>query len=400
MSEAVGGKLAANIIHFVRVLRRAGLPVGPKQALDAVRAVALVGVRQRDDFYHALSSVLLTRRDQRDIFDQAFQVFWRNPKFLERMIGLMLPGITNPEDEAPQLSPRVAEALQSGQNDAPPPEKQEIELDAALTLSRQEKLQSRDFEKMSLAELAAAKAIIARMRLSFPPLPTRRLQPDRHGHRLDGRATLRASLRTPGQISLRFAGPREKPPPLVILCDISGSMERYSRLLLHFIHAITSDQDRVAVFLFGTRLTNITRSLRYRDVDAALGEIGRRVQDWSGGTRIGDCLHDFNRLWSRRVLGQGATVLLITDGLDKEAGIGLAPAAERLAKSCRRLIWLNPLLRFDGFQARAAGVRTLLPYVDEFRPVHNLDSLAALATALTQPAGRRGSRNFLREYGG
>lgn len=400
MSDASGGKLAANIIHFVRVLRRAGLPVGPKQALDAVRAVELVGIRQRDDFYHALSSVLLTRRDQREIFDQAFQVFWRNPKFLERMIGLMLPSMTNPEDEAPQLSPRVAEALQSGQNDAPPPEKQEIELDAALTMSQQEKLQSRDFEKMSLAELAAAKAIIARMRLSFPPLPTRRLRPDHHGHRFDGRATLRASLRNQGQISLRFAGPKLKPPPLVILCDISGSMERYSRLLLHFIHAITSDRDRVAVFLFGTRLTNITRSLRYRDVDEALGEIGRRVQDWSGGTRIGECLQDFNRLWSRRVLGQGATLLLITDGLDKDAGSGLAPAAERLAKSCRRLIWLNPLLRFDGFQAKAAGIRTLLPYVDEFRPVHNLDSLAALATALAQPAGRRGGQNYLKEYGG
>jgi uncharacterized protein with von Willebrand factor type A (vWA) domain len=189
-------------------------------------------------------------------------------------------------------------------------------------------------------------------------------------------------------ISLVRAAPRELHPPLVVLCDISGSMNPYSRMFLHFLHAITNDRDRVTVFVFGTRLTNITRALRHRDVDVAMAKVAEAIQDWSGGTRIGASLREFNWKWSRRVLGQNACVLLVSDGLDREAGEGLGEEMERLAKSCRYLVWLNPLLRYDKFEARPAGVRAMLPHVDLVLPVHNLKSLVDLARTLNRPLTR------------
>ncbi|MBT5415443.1 MAG: VWA domain-containing protein, partial [Rhodospirillaceae bacterium] len=208
--------------------------------------------------------------------------------------------------------------------------------------------------------------------------------------RIDMRASLRASLRSGGaEIPLHRRRPRRRRPPLVILCDISGSMSRYSRMMIHFLHAVTNDRDRVHTFVFGTRLTSITRHLRLRDVDEALEKVGGSVQDWDGGTRIGHCLHEFNAVWSRRVLGQGAVVLLITDGLDRDAGEGLEGEIERLHKSCRRLIWLNPLLRYDEFQPKSLGMRAILPHVDDFRSIHNLESLEHLAAALGRTGPRR-----------
>jgi uncharacterized protein with von Willebrand factor type A (vWA) domain len=220
-------------------------------------------------------------------------------------------------------------------------------------------------------------------------LPTRRFRPDPLGARIDMRATLRAALRSADSIPLRRRSARRRHPPLVILCDISGSMSRYSRLILHFMHAVTNDRDRVHTFLFGTRLTNITRQLRHRDIDVALEKVGASVEDWSGGTRIGRCLAEFNNQWSRRVLGQGAVVLFISDGLDRDGGEGLAKEMERLHKSCRRLIWLNPLLRYEAYEPRSLGARSIMPHVDEFRPVHNLESLADLTRVLSEPVSRR-----------
>jgi hypothetical protein len=225
------------------------------------------------------------------------------------------------------------------------------------------------------------------MRLGRPRVATRRFRPAVHGRRADMRATMRASLRAGGEIAtLKRKERARRAPPLVVLCDISGSMSGYSRMFLHFLHAVTSDGDRVSSFLFGTRLTNITRYLRTRDVDDAVARVSDAIEDWSGGTRIGSCLHAFNRDWSRRVLGQGAHVLLITDGLDREQDGRLEAEMERLHRSCKRLVWLNPLLRFDGFQAKASGIRAMLPHVDEFRPVHNLESLETLVEALGDKA--------------
>ncbi|MCC3306249.1 vWA domain-containing protein [Sneathiella sp. HT1-7] len=388
-----GGTFAENIMHFARTLRRAGLPVGPGRVIEAIRAVEVAGIRRRDDFYWTLHSVFVNRRDQWDIFDQAFHVFWRNPELLKKMMDMMLPTTfldSTKRDDQPELSRRLSEAL------APSPapdteqenEQEEIEINATLTASESELLQSKDFESMSAEEMEEAKKAMARMRLPIMEVKTRRQRADFHGGVVDMRRTLRASLRSGGaSIPLRFKSRVTRHPPLIIICDISGSMTQYSRMLLHFMHAITNDRDRVHTFVFGTRLTNITRYMRYRDVDAALDAVSEKVEDWSGGTRIGATVKEFNKFWSRRVLGQGAVVLFISDGLDRDAGEGLGVEMERLHKSCRQLIWLNPLLRYQGFEPRSKGVKAILPHVDQFRTIHNLNSLKDLADILSNPMG-------------
>ncbi|TMH27484.1 MAG: VWA domain-containing protein [Betaproteobacteria bacterium] len=388
-------RLAENIMHFTRVLRMAGLPVGPAKVIAAIDAVEAVGIANREDFRAALESVLIERHDQQTLFEQAFELFWRNPRLLERMMQLLLPKIYGraPRDasEAP-LPARLAEALApASDRSAAEREQREVELDAALSFSPREVLQSKDFESMSVDELAQVKAMIARLRLPLPELVTRRTRPADRGVEVDLRASLRAMASARGVVvPLAWRERRRRHPPLVVLCDISGSMDRYSRMLLLFLHAITNDQDRVHVLLFGTRLTNITRHLKQRDVDVAIARVSVAVSDWAGGTRIGACLSEFNRRWSRRLLAQGAIVLLISDGLDSDVGEGLAKEMERLHKSCRRLIWLNPLLRYAGFEARPAGIRAMLPYVDEFLPVHNLRSLKQLAHAFAHRMLLRG----------
>ena len=386
------GLLLANLMHFARTLRAAGLPVGPGKVIDAVQAVQAVGITDRRDFYWTLHAVFVNRPDQRLIFDQAFHVFWRNPDLLKKMMALVLPEMRVPgeEDRGAEMARRLAEALHPNRGEpAAEPEEVETEIDAVMTFSDREQLRTMDFDKMSLDELARAKAAIARLRLPVQDVPTRRFAPDRHGARADLRATLRAALRSGGLIELKRKSPRRRPPPLVVLCDISGSMSRYSRIFLHFMHTVTNDRDRVYTFVFGTRLTNITRYLRHRDVDLALERVGEAVADWSGGTRIGLSIAEFNRLWSRRLLGQGAIVILITDGLDRDAGAGLAREMDRLHRSCRRLIWLNPLLRYEGFEPKSLGMRAMMPHVDEFRPVHNLASLEELIEVLSAPPARR-----------
>jgi uncharacterized protein with von Willebrand factor type A (vWA) domain len=263
-----------------------------------------------------------------------------------------------------------------------------------LTVSDRERLQSMDFEAMSAAEIAEAKQEIRKLVLPLDERRTRRFRPDPLGPAVDLRATIKASLRQGGEIlTLERRRRVTRPPPLVALCDISGSMSRYAQVLLHFLHAVTNDRDRVHSFLFGTRLTNVTRQLRARDAEVAFEMVSHIVPDWSGGTRIGDSLELFNRQWARRVLGQGAVVLLITDGLDRESAPGamerLAAATDRLKRSCRRLVWLNPLLRYEGFQPRSQGIRAMLPHVHEFRPVHNLASLRTLVESLSGPGAGR-----------
>jgi uncharacterized protein len=397
--RAAGGRLAENILHFARVLRAAGLPVGPAKVIAALEAVQAVGVEQREDFRAALESVFIERHEQQVLFDQAFELYWRNPRLLERMMQLLLPkvyGRVPREDAEAPLLGRLADAF------APPREaerelqEQEVTVDAAFTFSPREVLQSKDFETMTAAELSEVRAMITRLRLPLPELPIRRTVAARRGSSVDLRATLRAMTSAGGTVvPLAWRRRRRRPPPLVVLCDISGSMDRYSRMLLFFLHAITNDNDRVHTLLFGTRLTNITRHLKRRDVDVALARVSAAVSDWAGGTRIGACLAAFNRRWSRRLLAQGAVVLLISDGLDSDVGDGLATEMERLAKSCRRLIWLNPLLRYDQFEARPAGIRAMLPYVDEFLPVHNLESLKQLGATFARRPRRRGPARVL-----
>ena len=375
-------KLAENVVHFARALRKAGVPVGPDRVMDGLRALELAGVENRDDFYWALASVFLSRREQFELFDQAFRLFWRERYLLDR--ALQGSPIAAPANSPPdKTSNRIAEALGLTKKVPMRAGTQDDEPDVLLSASGLERLQRRDFETMTAEELEQAKRLIAGLRLPIPQIPTRRLRPDAHGRRVDLRATLRASLRGNADIiALRRRSYRRRHPPLVVLCDISGSMSRYSRMFLHFLHAITSDRDRVHSFVFGTRLTNITRQLRHRDVDIALGAISGTVADWSGGTRIGATLKEFNQRWSRRVLGQNAVVMLISDGLDRDAGQDLTEQIERLHKSSHQLIWLNPLLRFEDFEPKAAGVRLMLPHVDAFLPAHNIESLTDLARSL------------------
>ena len=378
------GRLAENILYFARALRAAGLPVGPGAVIDALEALRAVGILSRDDVYWTLHAVFVKRHDHSALFDQAFRLFFRKRAYLERFMSMLMPVAA-----AKPVSRRVEEALLPAERDRKPPELEEIERDARLTISDREVLQKKDFAQMSATEILHAKEGIAKLVLPLNEIRTRRLMPHAHGHVFDFRRTLRASLKAGGaMIDLKFLGPKTKAPPIVALLDISGSMSQYTRLFLHFLHAVTDERKRVSTFLFGTRLTNVTRALKEKDPDEALAACSAAVLDWSGGTRIATSLHHFNQNWSRRVLTQGAIVLLITDGLERDPDDTLTFEIDRLHRSSRRVIWLNPLLRFDGFEARAKGIRTLLPHVDEIRPIHNLESMRELIAALSGASDR------------
>jgi uncharacterized protein with von Willebrand factor type A (vWA) domain len=390
-------KLASNIAHFARALRRAGLPIGPGRVVDAIRAVQAVGFTERRDFYWTLHACFVSKREESAIFSQLFRLYWRDPRFMEHMMAMMSPMVRGVAEErtAQAAEKRAAEALLDGQErDTPEQEEQPedemlLDIDASQTISAQERLRTLDFEQMSLAEMHAARRILGALELPVKPLQSRRTQ-SLPGRIPDWRGTQAAAMRRGGEIAA-FATKRRRVryPNLVVLCDISGSMSQYSRAVLHFVHGVANakgqDWAQVHAFTFGTRLTNITRHLRTRDVDAALKAAGAEAQDWEGGTRIAACLHDFNRDWSRRVMGSGAIVLLITDGLDRDPGADLGREMQRLALTSRQLIWLNPLLRWDGFAPKARGIAAMLPHVTSMRAGHNIASLQGLAEALSRP---------------
>ncbi|RWP43861.1 MAG: VWA domain-containing protein [Mesorhizobium sp.] len=386
------GRIADNIVYFARTLRKAGMRVGPASVKDAIEAVLAAGIGSRDDFYWTLHAVLVSRHEDHPTFDETFRLFWKSHELIEKMLAMFSPVAPNSrEKQKPRAAEnRVSQAMFEGhQKNQPVQEVPEIEVDARFTFSGNEVLRGKDFAQMNAAEMIDAKKAIAELRLPFDMVLTRRFKSNAHGRRIDPRAMMRSAARTGGELILpKFRSAREVHPPLVVLADISGSMSQYTRIFLHFLHALTEKRRRVHAFVFGTRLTNLTRQMRHRDPDAALADCSAAVMDWSGGTRIGDTMGEFNRLWSRRVLGQGAVVLLITDGLERDDVAGLSEEMERLRKSCRRLIWLNPLLRFDGFEARARGVKAMLPHVDEFRSVHNLDALADLCASLDKTSAR------------
>jgi hypothetical protein len=392
------GKLAQNVAHFARALRKAGLPLGPGRVVDAIRAVEAAGFTSRTDFYWTLHACFVSRPEHRQVYAQVFRLFWRDPRYLEHMMAAMLPAVRGVQEEraADAGAKRAAEALLDGvarevpERPEPEGEGTEIEIDASLTMSSEERLRTLDFEQMSAAEMAQARRLLARLTLPVRPLTSRRTRPDPRGALPDWRGTMRAAMRRGGEVTaIATRSRRIRWPNLVVLCDISGSMSAYSRVVLHFVHAVANRKGagwaKVHAFTFGTRLTNITRHLATRDVDAALKAAGAEAQDWEGGTRIGACLHAFNRDWSRRVTGQGAVVLLISDGLDRDDPEALAREMERLHLSARKVIWLNPLLRWQGFAPRARGIAAMLPHVDSFRAGHSIASLEALVEAL----GRR-----------
>jgi len=392
------GKLSDNILWFARALRKAGLPIGTGRVIDAVRAVEAAGFTSKSDFFYTLRACFVSRPEQATVFAQVFRLYWRDPRFMEYMMAMMLPAVRGVQEErsAQAAEKRAAEALLDGAEldlpeveDPRREEEVQIEIDASRTMSGEERLRSLDFEQMSTDEIARAKRMLARLTLPVKPIASRRAQASHGGHRYDLRRSLREAMRRGGEMGRLYrVEPRPRWPNLVVLCDISGSMSQYSRMVLHFLHAVSNARGqgwaKVHAFTFGTRLTNITRHLRQRDVDAALAAAGAEAQDWEGGTRIGACLHAFNRDWSRRVMGQGAVVLLITDGLDRDDPDQLAREVERLHLSARQLIWLNPLLRWDGFAPKAQGIAAMLPHVDSFRAGHNIAALEDLAEALSR----------------
>ena len=389
------GRLAENVARFVRMLRAAGMPVGPGHTISAARALGVIDLNERRQFYWALHGTLVTAPEQRDIFDSAFRLFWRDPlgrdEALQALLSSSRMGESEPAERAPaRLSPGTAPGLAESSH-----AKDGEEVSMRMAFSPSEVLRTKDFEQMTAEEARQAREALRHLKLDLRPILTRRFRPDPYGPGIDARRTLRASLRTGGYpVALRRRSLATRRPALVAICDISGSMETYSRILLHFFHTLTNASERIHTFVFGTRLTNVTRLLRDQDVDRAMERVGETVLDWYGGTRIGAALRAFNLHWSRRLLAEGAVVLLVTDGLDREGASGIALEARRLRKSCRRLIWLNPLLRFEEFAPRAAGIRALLPEVDEHRPVHNLASVQELARALGrgQPGLRAATR--------
>ena len=389
------GKLAENIVHFGRALRRAGIAIGPSAVVVAIRAVEVAGIAGREDFYWTLHAIFVKRREHHAVFDEAFRLFWRSRKHLGQMLASQ-PESRFPEGRPRTAASRAAEALFGAEPVPDQRQREEIEVDARLSASDREVLRRRDFAQMTSEEIREAERRIEALRLPADFVRTRRSVVAHSPVAVDARRTLRASLRTGGKmIPLRYRQPAEVHPPIVALCDISGSMSQYTRMLLHFIHVL-GQRRRLQSFLFGTRLTNVTRELRRRDPDEALTACSDAVRDWSGGTRIATALHEFNRKWSRRVLGQGAILLLFSDGLERDEGEDLGAEMDRLHRSCRRLVWLNPLLRFEGFAAKARGIRAMLPHVDEFRPIHSLESMEELCQALAEGGASADPRRWLK----
>lgn len=377
------GLLANNIMFFCRTLRKAGLPIGPGQIIDAGDAVVRCGIERRDDFYFALRSVLVNDPAQFRIFDQAFHIYFRNPRLLERMMGMLLPtlevetGANDGEDAVRRLLEAISGDHATDDDDVV------IEIDQSESYSDLAVLRHKDFEQMSLEEQAQAKILLKEGLRNLPDIATRRFGPSNVGGRYDLRRTIRMMLRNNGQLlQLPRRKRREKPPQLVLLCDVSGSMSRYTRLFLHFAHTLSSRGQAIHSFVFGTELTNISHWLADRDVDRALHRISSDVSDWDGGTRIADSLRRFNMDWSRRVLSRRSIVVLLSDGLERDSESDLAFQAARLQRSCDQLVWMNPMLRYDAFEPKASGIKAMLPFTDRFLAAHNVASLLRLAEIL------------------
>ncbi|MCG5075871.1 vWA domain-containing protein [Paraburkholderia tagetis] len=384
--KAQPAMFARNVVHFVRVLRGAGLPMSSARAVDALEALSFIDLTRRDDVRAALAALLTAAPDERELFNAAFELFWRDPDWEGKLRALLLPKVQGALPP-PRRNNRLADALAARQASRTgthaPPAHEEHELRAQASFSAEERLRHRDFDTLSADEWRALRHLIRARRLPLATERTRRLKASSHGTHADLRASARHAVRAGGDWTVwKYRACLERKVPLVLLLDISGSMSSYSRAVLYFCHALLQSRERLQVFLFGTRLTHATRALRERDPDVALAQLSAQVADWSGGTRIGETLAQFNRRWARRVLGGRATVLMVTDGLDHDPGGALAEEMARLHRFAHRVVWLNPLLRYRGFEPKARGVQAMLPHVDAHYPVHNLESLEAFGRSL------------------
>ncbi len=397
MTAPATGALLGNLLRFGQLLRAAGLEAGPGRMVTAAQALECVDIRQRTDVFVALRAALVSRREDLELFDYAFGLFFREmEQTLPGFSPIERPAAASPRSresatpEAEDRTPALAAPDWTRLRIGPAPTGAPAEMVLAATYSTVEVLRHKDFEKMSPAELEVARRLMQALAVAVARRRSRRLRRSATGHLLDLRRLMRLNLREGGEmVRLAWRGPKWKRRPLVLLCDISGSMERYSRLLLHFVHAVKTAVDDVEAFVFATRLTRITRHLRTHDVDAAVAAVSAAVQDWASGTRIGEALRDFNRRWGRRVLGQGALVVIISDGWDRGQVAVLREEMARLQRACFRLVWMNPLLGQPDYQPLTVGMEAALPYVDDFMSAHNLTSLEALAALLGEEDRRR-----------
>ncbi len=411
-----GERLLYRLTEFSHLLWESGINVGPHQLIDLAETLNYIDITNKDDFYHALKCSLLTRHEQEVIFNQMFNYYW----FMRHTVGKKEqnpPGkqvkrderqLRLPPSERKRLAEHLAtqEARREQRGEIRPQERRATrqsddkqEDDAGkpqgTAYSELERLRQKDFENFSWEEIQEAKRLMAEMRWRLGQRTTRRKAPARNGSYTDMRRMVRRNLKYGAEmLELTRSEVKQKPRPLVIICDISGSMSLYSRLLLHFIHTISNGLFNVEAFVFGTRLTRVTRQLKRRDVDDAVRDVSKLVQDWSGGTRIGDALHKFNYTWSKRVLGHGAVVLLISDGWDRGDATTLSHEMDRLQHSCHRLIWLNPLLGSPDYRPLTIGMKTALPFIDNFLPAHNLDSLISLGNLLSSIDDSRPNRSL------
>jgi uncharacterized protein len=385
-----------NLMLFGEVLRRLGLDFGSGNMLDLVRATEDVSIGRKQDFRYAARCLLVHRKQDLPLFDEAFQVFWRRPATGQSPLDLRSIGEERRYRTPQIIPPSVSDSgTERGEGDS---QEGQPAVDLSRTYSAREVLREKDFADFTPAEMSQARAMMAELSWDLGRRRTRRLVPG-EGASLDLRRTFRRNLKYGGELlELARRQPKDKPRPLVLICDVSGSMERYTRMLLHFIHTISGGWGHVEAFLFATRLTRITRFVGYRSVDQAVSEVARVVPDWAGGTRIGDTLKAFNFRWARRVMRNGAVVLIISDGWDRGEPELLAREMARLQRSCHRLIWLNPLLGSPNYQPLTQGIQAALPYIDDFLPVHNLNSLESLARHLNRlgPRTKATSPSFIR----
>jgi uncharacterized protein len=406
-----GERLLFRLTEFGRILWEVGINVGPGQMLDLAETLNYVDLTNKEEFYDALKCCLLTKHEQEPVFNQMFEYYWfvrdkpdkkkddkkGAAKRQERQLRLppserkRLAEHMNSSEQKKEAHPDLR---RSNKRQDDTPREDDMGKPQGTAYTAIEYLRKKDFENFTWEEVQEAKRLMAEMRWHLGMRPTRRKAPAKKGSYPDMRRIVRRNLKYGAElIELTWRKTKVKPRPLVIICDISGSMSLYSRLLLHFIHTISNGLMNVEAFVFGTRLTRITRQLKRRDVDDAVRDVSKSVQDWSGGTRIGDALHFFNHHWAKRVLGRGAVVLIISDGWDRGESAVLGVEMDRLQHSCHRLIWLNPLLGSPDYRPLTIGMKTALPFIDNFLPVHNLDSLISLGNLLSHIDDSRPERS-------
>ncbi len=388
--QPAGSNFLQNLLLFGRLLRGLGLDVNPGRMIDLVQALGLISIGRPDDFYFASRTLLVHDREDLPLFDQAFEMFWRVP--VSDWTAIQFGGMLKPRQErGPRLAPPpLTDPPEDDSGRDGSESREDPVLLVTRTYSDRELLRQKNFAELTGDELEAVRELMQRMRIRLGERRTRRMRPGR-GRLLDLRRSLRGSFRTGGEmLTLARRERKTKPRPLVVIADISGSMERYTRLLLHFIYGLAQSRSLpVEAFVFSTRLTRITRQLRQKDIDQSLEDVSGVVHDWAGGTRIGEAIKTFNYDWGRRVLGRGAVVLIISDGWDRGDIDLLDLEMARLQRSCHRTIWLNPLLGSPGYEPLTRGMQAALPHVDAFLPVHNLASLEDLAAHLQAIGARR-----------